>query len=830
MYSLSYKTRSGSAPGGKNRVYFLSHHEDFARSFEKISSDILALQNCVIYYDADMLADRSEADMALDLKSMQLFVVAVSQKLLTEPCRAAKEIEFARKNNILILPITVESISLEKYADMFGETQFLDSRSADKTEISYEKKLESFLDSVLVSDELAKRIRAAFDAYIFLSYRKKDRKFAQELMRLIHKNDFCRDIAIWYDEFLVPGENWNSAIESALEKSNLFTLVVTPNIINEDNYILSTEYPMARKIGKSILPVEMSKTSRAGLKHSLESLPEPVDPEEDGKLSESLKKALSEIALLENDSDPEHLFFIGLAYLGGIDVEIDQERAVRLIKTAAEAEVPEAMQKLAYMYYNGEAVERDFTVYTDWQRKCIDHYSARFKRTGLSEDFELMIDAYFKLGYACREMNNNGYSATNYESVIEQCLDHPEFETRDALSRAYSGFMIAFSKMRSPKSFEDLIEISRAAVSYSEKYAEEEGTPISKIRLAVTALSSFIINEVCKISELERVIGLLEDSLADIDSLEGNLNLGMAYTMLGAQTYDSDKVRAREFYKRSIEVYEKSNEEFESHETRQMLAYSYMLYASYYLEREDGRPEEAEALRDRAFELFAESYSVGNPGRDALIEFQKQCLIKLVGAAMSKDGEKFNRLFARYSRTTKNLYSVNKKEMAAARLKNLIDFLISIEQCLAYYGFGHEFYAEETEWLLTEIDGEADELFEIWQSRNFKSVSREAECDLFIDMDVRNDDFIMINNSIKGAIGVLTDPNVFKSENREPYIFISTFIFASGITNALVGNNEKAVEKLGQSLSILEKLPREKFEKRAEKLRSRIFKAMNMLK
>ena len=51
-------------------------------------------------------------------------------------------------------------------------------------------------------------------------------------MRLIHKNEFCRDIAIWYDEFLTPGENFNDAIKEALQKSGLFVLTVTPNLVN----------------------------------------------------------------------------------------------------------------------------------------------------------------------------------------------------------------------------------------------------------------------------------------------------------------------------------------------------------------------------------------------------------------------------------------------------------------------------------------------------------------------------------------------------------------------------------------------------------------------
>ena len=62
---------------------------------------------------------------------------------------------------------------------------------------------------------------------------------------------FCRDIAIWYDEFLIPGENFNDSIAAALEQSSLFALAVTPNLVNEPNYVMSIEYPMAKEAQKN---------------------------------------------------------------------------------------------------------------------------------------------------------------------------------------------------------------------------------------------------------------------------------------------------------------------------------------------------------------------------------------------------------------------------------------------------------------------------------------------------------------------------------------------------------------------------------------------------
>lgn len=119
-----------------------------------------------------------------------------------------------------------------------------------------------------MGDELAAKIRAAFDAYIFLSYRKKDRKYANELMRLIHKNDFCRDIASWYDE-----------------------------------------YPETAKQKKTVIPAELEKTDHETLLKQYPGIPSLVDAREGVALSKSLESALSRIAIRENDTDPQHNFF-----------------------------------------------------------------------------------------------------------------------------------------------------------------------------------------------------------------------------------------------------------------------------------------------------------------------------------------------------------------------------------------------------------------------------------------------------------------------------------------------------------------------------------------
>ena len=367
MSSLKYKIRGSVSPQGKPRVYFCCHHDDFNRYF----NDILSNQNCAVWY-RDYFSIFDE-ELENDLKQMQLFVIPVTANFLTTE-NPALDIEFkiAIQNNIPVLPLMQEPGLEELFNSKCGKLQFLNKHSYDSTQISYVEKLKNYLESVLIGNELAEKIRAAFDAYIFLSYRKKDRKYAQELMKLIHKNDFCRDIAIWYDEFLTPGENFNDSIHAALVKSDLFVLTVTPNLINELNYIITTEYPMAKQENKPIFPVELVPTDKAELFNNFNDIPSPVNAYDDDIFTDALLTEIKKLAIKENTGSPEHIFFIGLAYLNGIDVEVDRNRAVTLITSAAENGLASAMNKLYNMYKDGEGVSIDYTKALYWAEKSYE--------------------------------------------------------------------------------------------------------------------------------------------------------------------------------------------------------------------------------------------------------------------------------------------------------------------------------------------------------------------------------------------------------------------------------------------------------------------------
>lgn len=90
-------------------------------------------------------------------------------------------------------------------------------------------------------------------------------------MKKIHKVDICRDTAIWYDEYLAPGESLDTNIMSALDDSDIFVMSVTSFFEEPGNYVAEHEYPDAVRKNKPLVAFEMDRFNEASL-NKLESL------------------------------------------------------------------------------------------------------------------------------------------------------------------------------------------------------------------------------------------------------------------------------------------------------------------------------------------------------------------------------------------------------------------------------------------------------------------------------------------------------------------------------------------------------------------------------
>ena len=162
--------------------------------------------------------------------------------------------------------------------------------------------------------------------------------------------------------------NRKSGTEKCIQfgTTNKYTFAVfttTKQQVIDMKRIAKSTFPskIVRKGKVSYLNVPATVVERMDLKEGEHldvtvTLPETVDTADEAAFRERLLSSLERIARTENDRDPVHNYLIGLAYMEGIDVEVDRERGVELITSAAEADLPEAMYRLWSMYRSGKGV------------------------------------------------------------------------------------------------------------------------------------------------------------------------------------------------------------------------------------------------------------------------------------------------------------------------------------------------------------------------------------------------------------------------------------------------------------------------------------------
>ena len=627
MAKLLFKARANSTAQGKSRVYFTCHPDDFDAYFEKVSNMILKYNNCAIWYDGEPEVEFGSEAIENDILKMQLFVIPVTRKLLTTSNRVCDtEIKLATEHHIPILPLLMDSGVDGFFTERFGDIQYLEPNCEDITAISFDEKLKKFLNGVLVNDDLAEKIRSAFDAYIFLSYRKKDRKYAQELMHLIHKNDFCRDIAIWYDEFLVPGESFNNAIAEALKKSDLFALVVTPNLVNEQNYIITTEYPLAIDTKKNIVPVELCETSRELLEKNFTDIPACVSASDTASLSERLLESLKEIALKEQNSSPEHLFFIGLAYFNGIDMEVDRQKGLALIEAAANAGLPEAIEKMVSVCKLGDGVERNYRDAIEWQKRLVQAYRAVGDESPCDDNLKKLLYAMYHLGFDEYELGiyDDALSHLDEISVLAPRLDDEgEANFLAHLSLIVSGrIYISQGKVSTAKKYME------KAIDFNEKAVKKNPTERNKMNLlqsyhalAFTDIEDGMLFEATELEEksLEIILSLVKENGEEKYANElFNIYHLLAYSMQSRGNYDE----AEKYHKKSYEYRMMMDDEENSVESKQKKHLFLQNMGIIYLKK--GIFEKAEEYFDESYKLREEIYSEDG-SLPSLIELGKSC-------------------------------------------------------------------------------------------------------------------------------------------------------------------------------------------------------------
>ena len=372
--TLVATTRPGESYRSKQNIYFACHPDDFSAAFQPISEDILSLQDCSIWHLDPPGGDIDITEHLSHLSGMQVIVIPITYNLLTTQNRAFDiEFQYAREHNILLLPILMEGGNdlIKLFNQKCGNLFLLEKYSTDSTATPYKEKLQRFLSYALADEKQIEKIRELLAAHIFLSYRRVDREHAQRLIQAILSDESMRDISVFFDEFLTPGQAFDSTIEREIKRCDLFALNLTPNLIQDEqgepNYVLREELPYAKAGKKTIVPVKTVEVDDSSAAEILRIEQDSIIPLEDETYNAAFLHALR-LALkpytdkkrVFDPANPIHNYYLGVAYLRGVDVPVDRQYGIQQINAAMEAGIetmdPNIARDFARMYRYGQEV------------------------------------------------------------------------------------------------------------------------------------------------------------------------------------------------------------------------------------------------------------------------------------------------------------------------------------------------------------------------------------------------------------------------------------------------------------------------------------------
>lgn len=681
MSDLLFKTRGMVNPKGKPRVFFTCSPYDFEKTFDKVCDDILNEFDCAIYYSENMSREFTQEEQTVTLGMMNLFVIPVTRNLLSQPNRAMdSDLAFAVRNGIPVLPIMFETglDGIYSRKDKFGELQYINPFSSDITEIGYEEKLKKFLGSVLISNKTSERIKKAFGGYIFLSYRKIDRHYANELIKIIHSYREFSNIAIWYDEYLVPGESFHENIIEMINRSKVFTLLVTPNVLLDDdkgipNFVVRVECPKAKELGMEIVTVEMKSTSKKELSEKLGKLPDCVNPREGDGFKSILMQSLKKAGVAFDRNDPERDYLIGLAYRDGFDVEVDRKKGTEFIKKAAESGFAEAADELVTMYYYGFCVAKDYRQAAYWQKKKIQCLRKENETLQTTESIFELIDS---LRFYTEIVRNSVDKQENIYELIEYCKEALCLCDGISLTDEYAGSRFVESKLNTLRAlalsyedagdFDNAYDVYKKALRLWQKVAEADKAVDEDLRTNVT--------NKWRIAQLHHDIGILFEKKGEVDKaiakFEDSLEI---YNELALETTDfipemigihaalaqeavyADMSKSMHHSKLSVKLskvlYDKEPEKYD-------VLYAKTLLARVFVLSQAGASdiEELEEVTGKALEIFSAHKNDGS--KESIINLMNT-LYRMAGVYRRRfDGSKAIEYYLRAIQTADDLLSI----------------------------------------------------------------------------------------------------------------------------------------------------------------------------
>ena len=371
---LSVITKGNSNEKGKPKIYISCYEPNTRATIDKISAWIHELRNYAIYFPVEW-ENINEGEHEEDLSQMQCVVIPVFARQKKPNELSIRDYHYANDNSIPVITILMDATDtpdfFAEYEKTYGNVQLLTPYDEDVTKIPFLKQLEQYFEKVITSDvetyrayqaegvfnsKVKEDILSEFRGNVFISYRKKNRKYTNALINVLHSEKELWDILLWYDEFLTPGEDYSETLQKNLLACDIVLLVVTPDLFEKGNYVLTHEYPLAKSCGKTIIAVEAESVDVRLLRSVYSDIDLYVSKQDMDDLPKILVEYFNKTKGKQKAIDEKSAFVLGKAYFHGLWVETNRERGIQFIKQAAEADFVPAVKWMANIYRVGNGV------------------------------------------------------------------------------------------------------------------------------------------------------------------------------------------------------------------------------------------------------------------------------------------------------------------------------------------------------------------------------------------------------------------------------------------------------------------------------------------
>ncbi len=531
-------TKGNVPPGNKKYIFVHASGEDHSLAVSLIRR-ILSLpdgENWCLWTaeDPGTVMDNIPGP---DFRSMLVFIPVVTDAYLSMGLAPSFLADILQRGTA-VLPVFDKADTVLRFTEQFGNMHgiFLTNPEADRL-------IGAQLNRFLPGREITEKIlENAFSGRIFLSYRKKDVEAALRIMEVIHDTPSGGRASVWFDEYLAAGRNFNEEITEKLEASDAMALVVTPHLLENGNYVQTTEYPEAVQRKKKIIPIQAEETDRNLLLQAYPHLEPPADIAD----TETIDKLMQDAGFSGRRVGEAYIdYLLGMAFMWHIGVEKSEKRALQFLFSAADEECPEAYEALSFLYTAGIAVKRDLNKALDYKLKA---YRRLIREEPSAEQAEHLFRLLFETDGLSLLLKSRGKAVQSRE-IAHSFLDFlgridPE-GNRYGLFRAYAWNEIADLHYDEPGT-ERADEAEKAAFAALKILNNLPGTQDEdKIACQQTAAYGALAavcwrriemdKAISWAEEAKRIISVLAEKTGTTEHLELARNVSM---MLGVYCYD----------------------------------------------------------------------------------------------------------------------------------------------------------------------------------------------------------------------------------------------------------------------------------------------------